>query len=479
MTIPTWLLITLEIVALVVHTAGILLAIHAVMNVRTSQGAIAWAIPLAMFPWLAVPAYLVLGRSKFQGYVDSRRAGDLHINHIAITLWQQMMRFHAQVTPDDEQHRKVLESLAKIPTTGGNKATLLIDGQATFDAMFAAMEKAERYILVQFFIVHDDEIGRELQQRLVRKARAGVKIHFLYDEIGSHDLPSSYLAALREAGIEAVPFNSTRGRGNRFQLNFRNHRKITVVDGKVAFVGGHNAGDEYLGKSKRFGPWRDTHIELEGPSVQGVQLTFLEDWYWATGHVPELEWKPVASDGDQKVLVLPSGPADSLDTCDLFFTYTIHAAKKRLWITSPYFVPDDSIVDALQLAALRGVDVRILLPNKPDHVLVYLSAFSYLDEMEKAGVKVYRYQPGFMHQKAMLVDDAVGVVGTANLDNRSFRLNFELTILVADREFAKQTEAMLARDFAQSHELGAADLRTRSLAFRVAVRVARLLSPVQ
>jgi cardiolipin synthase len=310
------------------------------------------------------------------------------------------------------------------------------------------------------------------------KAQAGVRVYFLYDDVGCHGLPAAYLEDLRKSGAETRSFNARRS--NRFQINFRNHRKITIADGRVAFIGGLNAGDEYMGRSQKFGPWRDTHARIEGPAVQCVQLAFLEDWYWAARMVPDLDWIPSPSPrGDQRVLVLPTSPADELDTCDLFFTHSIHAAQERIWITSPYFVPDDSIVDALQLASLRGVDVRIMLPLKPDHILVYLSSFSYYADMAKAGVKLFRYEPGFMHQKVILLDDEVAAVGTANLDNRSFRLNFELTVLVADQRFVAEVERMLEADFARCRAVDLDELRRRPLWFRIAVAVARLLSPVQ
>ena len=268
---------------------------------------------------------------------------------------------------------------------------------------------------------------------------------------------------------------------NRFQINFRNHRKIVVTDGKAAYVGGHNVGDEYLGKSPRFGHWRDTHVELTGPAVAAVQWSFIEDWNWATGEVLEFPQvhEPAATGGNIPVVVIPTAPADDLPSCTLMFLAAITCARKRLWITSPYFVPDEAVYDALQLAALRGVDVRIMLPNKPDHLLVYLSSFSYLESAEQVGVRFYRYRAGFLHQKVMLIDDDLAAVGTANLDNRSMRLNFELTLMFADRPFAAEVAAMFEADFAKCERATPGDLGRRSVAFRVAVRISRLLSPVQ
>ncbi len=474
--------LVLELVGLVLpflHLVGALHAVHAIMCVRNSQSAIAWAISLITFPYLAIPLYWFFGRSKFAGYVESRRKGNLEINHIADKAISRIYDYRSADAAGIAD-LKTLEALARMPFTRANRVDLLVDGPATFDAIFEGIDRAQIYLLVQFFIIHDDELGRALKARLIQKARAGVRVLLLYDEVGSHDLPESYLQELRDEKIEVHGFGTPEKRKNRFQINFRNHRKIVVVDGRLAFVGGLNVGDEYMGRSARFGPWRDTHVRIEGPAVMGVQLAFLEDWYWASDQTPDLAWVPQpAADSNQHVLILPTGPADDRETCDLFFVHAINSARQRVWITSPYFVPDPPVIRALQLAALRGVDVRIMLPQKPDHLLVYLSAFSYLGEMERSNVRIFRYQPGFLHQKVMLVDDDGAVVGTANLDNRSFHLNFEIMVLVSDLAFAGAVARMLERDFQQCRQVTADEYKRRGFGFRLAVRIARLLSPVQ
>jgi len=357
----------------------------------------------------------------------------------------------------------------------------LINGEATFAAIFAAIERAESYILVEFYIIRADGLGNRLKDALIAKAAEGIDVYILYDSVGSIGLPQTYTDELTAAGVKTAEFNTTRRLGNRFRLNFRNHRKIVVVDGKEAFIGGHNVGDEYLGKNPKLSPWRDTHIRLRGPVTLEAQLTFVEDWHWATQEPPpRLNWIPEKASGENTIaLCLPTGPADPLESATLFFLNAINSATQRIWIVSPYFVPDEQLTSALQLAALRGVDVRILIPEKPDHLLVYLSSFSYLKEAEKAGVKIYRYQPGFLHQKVMLIDHQTATVGTANFDNRSMRLNFEVTVMVVDKEFARQVEEMLTADFAASRQLSPDDLDNRSFLFRFVVRAARLLSPIQ
>ncbi len=469
--------------AVLMHVLGVLTSVQAVMATRTSQGAIAWAISLNTFPYVAVPAYWVFGQSKFDGYDRIRHSEMLAASETKKQMMQVLEREGMLVEGETGRDRcqvRLLENLALLPLTRHNDVVLLIDGQETFDAIFDAIDRAENYVLVQFYIIRPDELGNKLKDALISKAAQGVHVYLLYDAMGSLGLSQAYLQALSDAGVETAAFRTARGPGNRFRLNFRNHRKIVVVDGKEAFVGGHNVGDEYLGMDPVLSPWRDTHVRLRGPVVLEAQVTFVEDWRWATDRVPELNWVPEkAPGGDRIALCLPTGPADDLETATLFFLNAINAAESRIWIVSPYFVPDEQLMSALQLAALRGVEVRILIPENPDQTLVYLSSFSYLEEAEKAGVKIYRFKPGFLHQKVMLVDDYAATVGTANFDNRSMRLNFEVTVMVMDKEFAKQVETMLEEDFSASRPVVATDYSERWLPFRFTVRAARLLAPVQ
>ncbi len=468
----------LGLIALLFHVAGLGLAVHAVMSTRTSQGAIAWTVSLVSFPYVAVPAYLVLGWSKFNGYVTARQLD------AAETETEVVRKVREKATPfigslgDEYPGVRAGERLAEMPVLTGNEAELLIDGHETFDSILAGIARAETYVLVQFYIVKDDELGRQLQQAMIAAARRGARVLFLYDEVGSNKLPKRYLQELREAGAEAYNFHTQQGPSNRFQINFRNHRKIVVVDGKEAWVGGHNVGDEYMGRDPKFGRWRDTHVRIKGPAALALQLSFVEDWHWATGNTPGVSWIPHPAEGaDLPILIVPSGPADERETATLMFTQVINSARERLWIASPYFVPDQGVMNALRLAALRGVDVRILIPDEPDHMLVYLAAFHFYEEMKDSGITFYRYTHGFMHGKSILVDNS-SAVGTANFDNRSFRLNFEITAFFLDPDFTREVEAMFEEDFRNSRLMTPADVNERPFWFRPAVRAARLTAPV-
>jgi cardiolipin synthase len=450
------------------------------METRTPQGAVAWVLGLITFPYVAVPAYWVFGRSKFRGFVALRRA-DLVKTVPAARRYLDELKTRQLIAFPERQNELSIEKLAKLPFTVGNDVELLVDGQDTFDSIFEGIQRAENYILVQFYILRADGLGSRLKDRLAAKAQQGVRVYVLYDEVGSNDLPDTYLSEMTAAGIRANKFNTTKGRANRFQINFRNHRKIVVVDGQEAWVGGHNVGDEYLGKDPTSAPWRDTHVRVCGPVAQAIQLTFAEDWHWASGAMLDLEWQPEPCVSGRSVatLALPSGPADILETCTLFFIKAIQSAERRLWIASPYFVPDEQFITALQLAVLKGVDVRLMIPRKTDNMLVSLTHWAYITPLQQLGVKVYWYDEGFMHQKVVLIDDDYATVGTANFDNRSFRLNFEITVVVADQQFSNEVARMLEADFTRSRLVGAEDIRAKGPLFRFVVRAAQLTAPIQ
>lgn len=469
-----WLIVAYVVVELI----GFAMAGRAVMTARTSQGAIAWAISLVAFPLLALPLYLVFGRRKFERNIEARRAVMSAIEPVLDDLEQRASPYTEASSEFNQGYLRPLARLARFPFVGGNEAHLLVDGEATFDALFEAIEAASDYVLVQYYLLRDDHIGRELQQRLLDRLANDVSVLLLYDGVGSDGL-QRYLAELRNAGAQIAEFGVAGKLSRRLQLNFRNHRKIVVVDGRIGFVGGLNVGDEYMGRHPRLSPWRDTHVKICGPAVIKLQISFVEDWYDSTGEMPDLPWQPAPlQDADRQVLILPSGPADTLETCGLFFTHLISQARTRLWIVSPYFVPDEAVVSALQLAALRGVDVRILLPRRSDNWLVHLAGHAYLQEIGSTGVSVYRYNRGFLHQKVVLVDDDTATIGTANFDNRSFRLNFEVTAVFADSQFTGEVAHMLENDFAQSDLVDTAGKANRRWTFRLATRLARLLAPV-
>lgn len=468
----------LHIVAAVmaaVYLLAFVCAVREIMISRTSQGSIAWILALALLPFPTAFLYLVFGWKAFDDYATDRirngraarplRARDLRlIDSATNALWP------------------VQSKVSDVPFLSGNEVEILVDGRATFDSIFAGIDQAKHYLLVQFYIVRDDALGKELAERLIARANAGVKVYLLYDDIGSTGMPKRYRTQLREAGIKVAGFNQ-RHKFLRFygptRINYRNHRKIVVVDGEQAWVGGHNVGVEYLGEDPKFGRWRDTHVHVEGPAALGCSLLFREDWEWATGEVlPSAPPEHVPTPGDKSVLVMGTGPADQLEECAIAFTDVIGRARERLWIVSPYFVPDTDIRTALYAAKLRGVDVRIMLPNEPDHKLVWLASIAHADAMIEHGVAIHRYLDGFLHQKVVLMDDQIATIGSVNFDNRSFAINFEITMWFTDRRTIDAVEAMLTDDFTCCREVTIDEVKARSWSMRFLTQAARLLSPV-
>ncbi|GAB5453468.1 MAG: cardiolipin synthase [Halioglobus sp.] len=454
-------------------------ALEAILDARTAQGAIAWAISLIAFAPISVPLYLVLGRSRFDGYLEQRDEVEARARKVMQKNSGWVAQHVVAVTPQTPLYSSLFR-LARMPATNGNKLELLIDGEATYNSIAAGMQAAQSYILFQFYILRDDEVGRRLGEVLAAKAAEGVEVFVLYDEIGSHQFPGSLLhRRLQKAGVKLAPFNTTQGRRNRFQINFRNHRKNVVVDGHTAWIGGLNVGEEYLGRDKRMGYWRDTHASVSGPAARAAEMAFITDWHWATRSPLGLEHgEDPPLKGSSKVLIFPSDPASEYEEAGLMYHQVIVAARRSIWIASPYFVPDNAIVSALQLAALRGVDVRIILPAKTDNIVVGLAKWTYINMLLPAGVKVYLYRQGFMHQKVFLMDDTFAGVGTANCDNRSFRLNFEITLLAEDEAFARSVRSMLEEDLSNCTELSPEDIQDRSVGFHLATGIARLFSPL-
>lgn len=463
-----------------IHALGLLAAVHAVLTVRTAQGALAWAMSLFFMPYLTLVPYLVFGRSRFDAYIKARRHADKQMHQAMAALnWRPWVdeALSASASPASRQLR-ALPRLGRMPCLANNQVQLLIDGEAAFAEILAALASARQVILLQFFIIRDDLLGRRLQSLLLERAAAGVQVYVLYDGVGSHALPRYFSDTMRAGGIQVHAFTTGGGLLSRFQLNFRNHRKIVVVDGECGFLGGLNVGVEYLGHKPPLAPWRDTHVQVRGPVVACLQESFAEDWFWASHHLPPLLLPEAYAGEGMLCQLIASGPADPQETCALLFVEAINSARERVWITSPYFIPDEALFSALRLAVLRGVEVRILLPARPDHRVVYAASSLYAFEALRAGIRVFRYQPGFLHQKVMLIDDDVASVGSANLDNRSFRLNFEITLLTFDSGFAAEVEQMLELDFARSRELLASDYKNLRRLQQLAMRVARLISPI-
>lgn len=463
------------ILVIIIYIVGFLCAASAILKSRTPQGATAWFISLVTIPFISVPFFIIFGGPKFYGYANRRRRLDRFMSQKIFVMKESFLS-------DQNNHfefKKIVNTLATFARPGftsQNKIKLLIDANQTYVSMLSELEKAEHYIFFQFYVFRPDLIGHRFLEVLMRKAESGVRVNFLYDEIGTA-LPKNILDRMKQSGIKVCQFNSMGG-GGRFQVNFRNHRKIVIVDGKTAFVGGLNIGDDYLGHREDLGHWRDTHVKLEGPSVLVCQMTHVKDWYWSTQKDLEASWDILPTEGSANILVLPTGPSDDKHACLLAHLAMVNGAQKRLWIANPYFIPPESLLDAILLAAHRGVDVRIITPSLSDAWIVGIASQVYISKLLDHGVKVYRYKRGFLHQKVLLVDDLFAVIGSANFDFRSMFINFEISVLAQEEQFLQDVERMLTKDMEMSEIISPDEFINLSLWKKITGRAANLLAPV-
>ena len=436
-----------------------------------------WLLTLALLPVVGVVLYLLLGPDMKR--IQTRK------------LFKPNKCYPTIVTP---RGRNAPDGVKKISILAFRNAgaeimergevEILIDGTQTFSAIKGALSSAKRFINIEYFIFQDDRLGNEIADILCERARSGVKVRMMTDGVGTKKFGRRLVQKLKDAGVDYDVFMPVSFPVLRSGINFRNHRKIVVVDGDVAFTGGLNVGVEYLGEG-HLGNWRDTHALFRGESVYALNAIFLQDWRIATGEAlsPDLEeFSPTHPDECGKYPFLPvqivasggsSSPWHSIE--QVYFTM-ISGAKSRIWITSPYLVPDVSIMQALQIAALSGVDVRIVIPAVPDHFLVSWAGRSNVEDLLRAGVRIWMYEDGFVHAKTLLMDDVISSVGTANLDNRSLAINFEVQAFIYSKETAKIFERDFLRDLEKSRECTLSEWEKRSVRSKVLESLGRLWS---
>ena len=448
---------------------------------RRPTATLAWLLLLIFAPVLGIIGYWFFGARRFRrtskksARVAERLAGAAPENVVDA----------ATTEPRTRLLLRLCDRLATSKASAGNDAKLLIDGAATYRAIIRTITDAKDHVHLEFYIIQPDEVGRGIRDRLVKKAEQGVAVRVLYDAVGSHGLPGDFWRPLNDAGGRAAAFSPIRFL-NRFRsrdrIDFRNHRKIVIVDAEVAFTGGINIGREYLGLNPEFGHWRDTHIAIRGPAASSFQRTFAADWMIAadehlTGerYFPSGEKPP---QGDSVVQVVDSGPDQRWMSIARIYVQAMAAAADRIWFSSPYFIPDFVVETALINAALRGVDVRILLPKKNDHRFVGFASRSYYREMLEAGIQIYEYKRGFLHAKALLIDRWLGTVGSANMDMRSFDLNFEINAFVMSGDFVDTLAEQFLHDLTHATPVTLEAVRRTSYPRRLAQATARLLSPL-
>lgn len=463
----------------------ILMAIVVLLERRSPSKTVAWLLVLTFLPFLGFFFYMLFGRNwRKRRWVEGKEPIDYTKIADAINQYNDQLisdnTVHFALGAKERLMHLLIQSAAA-PLTINNRVRVLKDAAEKYPVLFEMLEQAKEHIHLEYYIVRDDDIGRELAELLMKKAGQGVEVRLLYDGVGSASFGRKYKSKLALAGVKVCSFLPVRIPVLNSSLNYRNHRKIAVVDGRKALVGGINIGSEYLGKSKHLGYWRDTHLEIEGDAVNAVQLIFLLDWFFASEEginlFNYLREQPSMPE-QHYVQVAASGPDSEWGAIHQSYFSIISTAETSLYITSPYFIPGDSILMALKTAALSGVDVRLIIPQKPDYKIVHWASHSYLEEIMEAGVRVYQYKKGFVHAKVLISDGAIASVGTANMDERSFHHNFEVNAILYSRELVEDVESQFFLDLKDSEELDLEEYKQKPLLRKLGESFARLLSPL-
>ncbi|MDF2714281.1 MAG: cls [Paenibacillus sp.] len=456
-----------------------------VSEFRNPAKAVAWLSILFIFPIIGFIMYYFLAKEYTQRKKIRRKERKV-VDEIRRALRMKARK----AEPGDairrcdiyREHRLLglLSNIPGSPMMPCNRVDIYNNAEDTYAAMLKSMEQAETFIHIESYIVRHDETGERFKKMMIRKASEGVAVRLLFDGVGSYKLSSRYVEELKRAGVEVHIFLPPLIAFFDKRINYRNHRKIVVVDGKVGFLGGINFGDEYLGADPVLGYWRDTHIRIEGDSVYYLQHTFATDWAFASGkslvdpkYFPEHDCI-----GEETVQLIASGPDAQWDAVLEVFFGAMAVARSRIYITTPYFIPDPSIGMALKTAAVSGVDVRIILPGVPDARIVHWASMSYVQELMQAGVRFYQYQKGFVHAKTLIIDRILATVGTANMDMRSFFDNFEMMAVLYDRSTILRVEQDFLTDMKNSKEINPAEFEKRSKYQRAKEAAARMLAPL-
>ena len=447
----------------------------------------AWLLLLYFLPGLGFILYLVLGQNFHKDRMFKMKEIEGEIKHAVRRQEESIYRRKLKLRdPELERFKSlILYNLneGEAVLTDNNDIRVYTDGREKFDALLSEMDHARNYIHLQYYIIRNDELWQEIEEVLLRKARQGVEIRVLFDSMGCRGMKNSDWDRLEKAGIQVAEFFPAVLGKLQLRVNYRNHRKIAVIDGRIGFVGGFNIGREYLGKDEKFGYWRDTHICIEGAAVTSLAVRFALDWNYAArdnifleDHLFELP--TYIRNGRDPVQIISSGPDSHSQEIRNNYLRLIHMARKNIFIQTPYFIPDDDIRDALIIAAKSGIDVRVMIPCKPDHPFVYWATYSYIGEMVEAGVRCFTYDNGFLHSKCLCIDGLVTCMGTANMDIRSFGLNFEVNAVIYSERTVQRLERAFENDMMRSTHVTRKVYDQRSLVIKTKEQFSRLLSPL-
>ena len=477
--------------------AGILLyvivvlrvCLHIIYHTNSTAKAFAYVLISIFIPVIGILIYLSVGLNYRKNKLYSKKiyTDDRMLERLREQITLESEKTWSTDEPEVQKHKKLARFLlndSMSPLSGHNEVKLLINGEQKFAEAFEAIRNAKRHIHIEYCIYEDDEIGNQLKDLLIQKAREGVIVRLIYDDFGSRSIRKSIVPELRAAGVQAYPFYEVVFIYLANRINYRNHRKIIVVDGCIGFVGGINISDRYINKSseKKKLYWRDTHVRIEGPGIYYLQYLFICDWNFCSQEQLEPQGdffclKPI-NDGNSIVQMAASGPDSDSPSIMLALIQAMGVAEEELLITTPYFIPAASVVEAIKVASMSGVDVKLLVPYKSDSYLVNAAARSYYSELLDAGVEIYLYKKGFIHAKTIVSDTQLSIVGTANMDLRSFAFNFEVTAMIYDNKVAKQLRDAFYNDIKDAEMIDQKTWDSRGKWEQLPEKIMRLFSPL-
>ncbi|KAB2477176.1 MULTISPECIES: cardiolipin synthase [Staphylococcus] len=480
--------VILNIVLISAFILNLIFAFTIIFMERRSAGSIwAWLLILVLIPILGFIVYLLFGRQIQRKHIfkidESDKIGiEMIVNEQLEALKNDdFSKGNHQIVKFKDMVQMLLYNNAAFLTTD-NEVTIYTDGRQKFDALLNDIIQAKDYIHIQYYIFRNDNLGKSILTALEQKLTEGVEVKMLYDDMGSRTLSLKDFKSFRKNGGQVEAFFPSKLPLINLRMNNRNHRKIVIIDGQIGYVGGFNVGDEYLGLKKKFGYWRDTHLRIVGDAVNALQLRFMLDWNSQSTRdnlqYEDRYFPDVNSGGTIGVQIASSGPDEEWEQIKYGYLKMIASAKESIYIQSPYFIPDQSFLDAVKIAALGGVNVNIMIPNKPDHPFVYWATYNNVASLLEAGVNIYHYDNGFLHSKCIVIDDEIASVGTANMDHRSFTLNFEINAFIYDIQVAHQLRAAFENDLHVSYRLTQELYDQRSLWIKFKEGIARLLSPI-
>lgn len=473
-TVSAWL----WYIAMALYAFVIISAIVVVLSEnRNPIRALTWVIALLFLPGVGLIFYLFFGRSMKGQHMMSRRSKRKLLNDYAP---QKIDLNSLDLSRDARSLVKLAHNIGRAPFSLNNNIEIFTEGKSKFESLMRDLREARYSILLQYYIFSDDNIGRQIADILIEKARQGVLVKVIYDHVGSFSASNKFFKRMKEAGIDTHPFFRVTFPQLANRINWRNHRKIVVIDGRIGYIGGMNIADRYVTPSAAGIAWRDTHFRVEGDIVESLAVSFTLDWNFLKKN-PELDLVKSARPrfrNNLGIQLVRSGPTEAYDNLALCFQKAISCAKRSIYLQTPYFLPTDTLLHALESAALSKIDVRIMLPAKSDSKMLNYASFSYLTQCLRAGIKVYLYEPGMIHAKCMIIDDDFVTAGSTNFDFRSLENNFECNLLVYNHSFNRRMRDIFFTDLGQCRKITLTRWKKRPLKQRFLESLTRLCSPI-